>query len=348
MPGGRGAPAAMALADLAGAAPPLRKARAPVFGAAAPARRSVAKPAPPSLPPPADDEPREVVAADELLDYGGLRMAGPDAAGRGVLRRLDPAARWPVAGEVAAAVQAWVARRAAASDRPLPPDTVAPAPGQYDYAWTTGGPVDVAADGAWHAIAVAGFAAPAVITHVVTPAVAPEVYRVATLTNPDAAPLLAGPVDVYQDDELVLTARLDETPPGGAITIGLGVDPDVKVARNARFREESAGVLRGASRLCHDVTVEVEALGRTAVTVEVRERVPIPSAGTEDVEVTLHDVAPPWEPYRPEPGPDQPALVGGHRWTVTVEPGQRASLRYGYVIKIAAKHELAGGNRREP
>jgi len=294
------------------------------------------------------EEAAAITAADDLLAFGALYLPGPEAAGRGVLRRPDDAARGPVPAEVLSHGRgAAQTRRQALTARALPPGCHEPAPGQYDYAFATRGRVDVAGDGAWHAIAVASHAAPVTIAHVVAPAVAPEVYRLATVVNPLDLPLLAGPVDVYERDELVLTAPLDETPPGGAIQIGLGVDPEVKVARNLRYREESAGVLRGSLRLIHEVAIDVEHLGRAPATLEVRERVPIPAPDTDEVEVAIDEVVPGWEPWRPEPAPSQAALRGGHRWRLTLAPGERRSLRVAYAIKIASKHELVGGNRRD-
>ena len=294
------------------------------------------------------EEATAVTAADDLLAFGALYLPGPEVAGRGVLRRHDDAARGAIAADVLSHSRGSAkARRQALTARPLPRGCHEPGPGQYDYAFATGGRVDVAADGAWHAIAVASHAAPVTIAHVVSPAVAPEVYRLATVVNPLDAPLLAGPVDVYERDELVLTAPLDETTPGGAIQIGLGVDPNVKVARNLRYREESAGVLRGSLRLIHEVTIDVEHLGGPAAALEVRERVPIPAPDTDEVEVTIDEVVPGWEPWRPEPAAGVAALRGGHRWRLALAPGERRSLRVAYAIKIASKHELIGGNRRD-
>ena len=289
-----------------------------------------------------------VAARDELLEFGALVMPAPDDAGRGRLRRVRPEERAGLEAAVSsAASQQFRDRWLGVLERAVPGGCVAPAPGHYDYAYTTTGTVDVAGDGAWHAIAVSAHTAAITVVHVATPAVAPEVYRVATLGNPLDAPLLAGPVDVYEHDELVLTAPLAETPPGGTVTIGLGVDPTVKVARNVRFREETAGVLRGSLRLLHDVTIDVEHVGRRAVTLEVRERVPLPAPDVDDVEVALDEVVPPWEPWRPEPTLGTAALKGGHRWQLALEPGQRRTLRWQYAIKISSKHELVGGNRRE-
>ena len=45
--------------------------------------------------------------------------------------------------------------------------------------------------------------------------------------------------------------------------------------------------------------------------------------------------------------PDDYALRGGHRWVVTVPPGATQALAAAYTVRLSAKHELAGGNRRE-
>ena len=52
---------------------------------------------------------------------------------------------------------------------------------------------------------------------------------------------------------------------------------------------------------------------------------------------------PPWAAFEPEDYP----LKGGHRWQVQVPAGQQKKLRVVYIIKLSAKKELIGGNRRE-
>ncbi|MCL4226895.1 MAG: DUF4139 domain-containing protein [Myxococcales bacterium] len=300
---------------------------------------------------PADAE-REVGATlgvrVDLLAYAALCMRGPHEPGRGRLELVSRGERWGAGPEAAGAARRARAAAAAVSEREPPRGHVAAVPGAYDHAFAAEARLDVPGDGAWHNVALLARAGKVALHHVAVPAVAPEVYRVASFTSPLDAPLLAGPVDVYDRGELVVSAELAETAPGGTVELGLGVDATVKTARNARFREEAAGVLRGALKLVHEVTITVENLAPRAIQLEVRERLPRPAPGAEDVEVVVDRVAPSWEPWRPEPEPGQPQLVGGHRWRLEIPAGARRDLQLDYHVRIAGRHELVGGNRREP
>jgi uncharacterized protein (TIGR02231 family) len=218
----------------------------------------------------------------------------------------------------------------------------------YAHTFAADARLDVPSDGTWHNVALLHRSAKVAVRHVAVPAVAADVFRVASFTSPLDAPLLAGPVDVYDRGELVVTGALDETAPGGTVELGLGVDPAVKSARNARFREEAAGVLRGSHKLDHEVTIPVENLSTRPVHIAVRERLPRPAADEEDVEVHVDRVAPTWEAWKPDVERGGAPLSGGHRWRVELEPASKRDLHLDYHVRIASKHELVGGNRREP
>jgi hypothetical protein len=175
------------------------------------------------------------------------------------------------------------------------------------------------------------------------------VFRVAEITNPFDGPLLPGPIDVYDRGQFLVTSEVDYTPPGGSMDVGLGVDPSVKIARNVEFHEEATGMLRGGLRLVHAISIDVENLAARAIELEIRERVPVTREGDDDVEVSLGKVDPPWERYTPDTdAPREARLRGGFRWRLTIPASSKKLLRAGYDVKIAGKHELIGGNRREP
>jgi hypothetical protein len=299
---------------------------APGGGAAEFAKTRAAVPAPPT--------PR--------LDYGNLRMATAKSAERGTLVPV----REPLDVDLATRVATGIAL---IDQLPLPPGHVGDWAHNYDYAFASDGKVEIKSDAAWHSIALTSRAGTAKIRHVAVPREQADVFRVAAITNPFDGPLLPGPIDVYDRGQFLVTSEVDYTPPGGRVDVGLGVDPAVKIARNVEFHEEPTGMLRGGLRLVHAITIDVENLAARPIELEVRERVPVRREGDDDVEVSLGKVDPPWERFTPDTdAPREARLRGGYRWQLKLPATSKQLLRAGYEVNIAGKHELVGGNRREP
>jgi hypothetical protein len=291
-------------------------------------------PAPSMPPPPPAPVPR--------LDYANLRMAAPRAVERGTLVAAIRDVRFRVAERMSAVASGKVNQLA------LPGGLHAGWAHSYDYAFASDGRVDVQSDSTWHSLAITQQPGTVKLRHVAVPREQTDVFRVATITNPLLGPLLPGPIDVYDRGTFLVTSNVDHTPPGGTVEIGLGVDAKVKLSRNTEFREEAAGMLRGALRLIHTIKIDAENLSDRAVDLEVRERLPVTRDGDDDVEVTPGKVEPAWERWTPDPNaPRERRLRGGYRWKLALPAGQKRALRAAYEVKIAAKHELAGGNRRE-
>jgi hypothetical protein len=122
----------------------------------------------------------------------------------------------------------------------------------------------------------------------------------------------------------------------------MGLDESVKVARNLRFREESAGLMGGSTSLVHELEIEVQNASASAIRLEIRERLPVLAKGEEDIEIRPGKTSPPWQDLTR----DDPPLEGGKRWVIDVAAGQKATLSAEYAIRISAKNELVGGNRR--
>ncbi len=233
------------------------------------------------------------------------------------------------------------------SSRPLPQGTfdVRFNSGHFDFSYRADAKVDVPSDGTFHSVALSTREAPSTVRYVVVPREDTNAYRMATLTNPIAAPLMPGPVEVHVGGEYVLTTILPSVAPGGRFLLGLGVEQAIKVARNTRFDESRSGEkVVAMTELTH--TIEVELVNHLAreVDCEVRERIPQPADGAEVVVEEL-EVEPPWEIYTQAERNHE--LWGGRRWRVTIGAGGAETLRAGYVVKIYANNELVGGNRRE-
>jgi hypothetical protein len=326
-------------------------------------RRRQAAPLPPeadaqSLAPGAPEQPPPgpLRARESMLAYGSLRMPPPRSPGRGQLVVADRLAlylellveqRIEVGFDLAEPIGRAV-RRADAGGQGLPARCrPAQADDGFDHAYEAETPADIPSDRHYHSIPVMAREGEAGLRHVCVPREAPDVFRVAELANPLPGPLLPGPADVYLDDELLVTSDLAVTPPQATLRVGLGVDQAVKVARNTLYREETTGLTRGGLSLAHEITIDVRNnLGR-AVDLEVRERIPTTRKDEQEIKVELGDVAPPWQPWEPPLQPGAEPFKGGYCWRLTVPPGEKFLLRAPYTIRISARHELAGGNRRE-
>ena len=288
-----------------------------------------------------------------MLDYGALRLAGPDEPRRGHLvppSGPDGADALP-AGAARFAFQTWLAEaheRSANVQRLAPPQGGAPSwPARYDYAFAASAPLDVPSDGGWHNLPLRTVPIDLTMEHVVVPRESTDVFRVARLANPNPLPIIGGPLDVYLGGEFLLSTTVGFAPPRATFEVGLGVEPRIKVARNARFDEESAGMLRGALKLMHEITIDLTSVHPRPVRLEVRERVPVPPADaqSDDLSVTIDRVSHPWEPLPVDRAGGR--VRGGHRWFVDLPAGAKASRSVAYHVKIPSKNELIGGNRRE-
>ncbi|MET8546132.1 DUF4139 domain-containing protein [Kitasatospora sp. NPDC004799] len=211
--------------------------------------------------------------------------------------------------------------------------------GSFDHRFDAAAPADIPSDGTWHTVTVGEIPLAVRPEYVTVPAVEEKVYATLVLANRTDQAVLAGPAEVTVDDEFLLTAALSTLAPGGTRRLGIGVAESIEVARRTELHESATGMLKGNSTvLDHRVHVRLaNRLGR-AVTVEVRERVPV----TSDAEIRIEERAD-WQ----APAVSTPDCPPSTRlWRVDLPPGGRSELDGGYLIKIPAGKAIVGGNRR--
>ena len=283
------------------------------------------------------------------LRYGDLALGSWDGTARGRLKPLSPTER--LAGNDTA-LAALVASRLASegarlSGLVLPRETppVEESAGSFSYRYAAEGPVDVPSDGLQHSVPLLSRSAKVSLSLVAAPRESPQAVRSATLRNPLAVPLLAGPADIYLEDEFLVTSPIRTVPAGGELAVGLGVEERLKIARRVTFEEESRGMLGGGTALHHRVEIEVASRLPSAAEVEIRERVPTKGEQDKDVEIVVSEVSPAWTDFDQLP---VELLRGGKRWRFTLNAGETRKLSFRYEVRIDSKNELVGGNRREP
>ncbi|WP_437307476.1 DUF4139 domain-containing protein [Sorangium sp. So ce388] len=278
--------------------------------------------------------PLDPALVEEWLDFDALHLpgAGPQ---RGRLARDKPRR----AGRSARQAQADI------MNLPAPPRAVDPRDtrGQFDHLYAGEGAADVPSNGRPHRVALSAAGAPAAPRFVAVPREAAEVYREARVENPFDAPLLEGPVDIFVDGALAAQSALGHVDRGGVLRAGLGVEERIRVARNARVDESSAGLLGGSLAVEHAVTIDLASSLGVGVEVEVLDRIPV--TDDKDVEIKLLSSQPKAEPYTQEELGEP--VRGGLRWRVPLAPGGRASVAFTYRVVFSSKSEVVGGNRRE-
>ena len=280
-------------------------------------------------------EPLPIEPADAWLDFDTLRLdPAADRDRRGRLVR-EPGAAGP-RGEIAA-------RKIENMEAPSGATDPRASRGLFDVVYSAAGTADVPSSGRPHRVTLLTAEAPATPRFVTVPREATEVYRRADVANPFGVPLLTGPVEVLIDGALVALTRLSYTDRGGVLSIGLGVEERVRVARNTRIDEGTAGLLGGSATIDHSVTVDLaSSLGRKIV-VELLDRLPV--SDDKDVEIKLLASQPQPQPYS-QADLGQPVRKG-LRWEVEVPAGGKAKAEWRYRVTLPSKMEVVGGNRRE-
>lgn len=286
--------------------------------------------------PPPSPEPEELEPSSGWLEFDALALPGPDdRARRGKLARTRGDA-------LSAQRSAAAARLEQLQPGPLLRDPLT-SRGLFDHRFDADGLVEIPSDGVAHRVSLGvAQAAPRLRLRTV-PREAPDVFREAELKNPFDAPLLAGPVDVYVEGSLLSTTANDRIDKGGTLTVGMGVEDRVRVARNARADETSAGVFGGSTSVLHSIDIELSSsLGRE-VTVEVIDRLPV--TDNKEIEIVRGDETPASQEYaQAERGSP---VRGGRLWRVLLPASGKVRIDWTYRLTFAAKDELVGGNRRE-
>jgi uncharacterized protein (TIGR02231 family) len=288
-----------------------------------------------------------------MLGFGKLRMADPRNSKRGTLTILSEreaylelsfTERSLVHIDIGEALSEATSRaREVANDPPPPRHSDPSAVDGFDHAYDSESPADVPSDGVFHSIPILTTHGEARMHYVTVPRESRDVFRYAEIPSALDAPLLAGPLEVYVGRDYLLSTDLPTTAPRGKIKLGLGVDSAIKVARNTDFTEQVTGLIRGSLDLKHKIRIELANNKADSVDIEVRERLPSVRDKEEDIRVEVVSVDPRWEDYEQ----DEAKLRGGHVWRVVLEPGKKLTLEASYVVRIAGKNELVGGNRRE-
>ncbi len=307
---------------------------------------------------PLKTSPKRSVATVQCLDdtvmrYQSLRLGACSSDGRGHLMVAERFEEYRevrglsiTTGEAERILGTAIFEAQAVDSAPPPSGHRFPrAQEGFDYRYTAVNPMDLASDGDFHSVTLTRLEIKPELEYLCVPRMSPLVFRAARITNPSLSALPEGPADISVDGEFLHTTPLRDVIPNGVFRLGLGVDMNVKVSRNASFDERTSGLMGGTTEVAHTLVIEAVNHRPHSITLEIQERLPEPSAEhKDDLKVVVGKVTPAWSAFIPE---ENPLLKSAYRWRLTVASGGRVEARANYSLEMGSKLEVQGGNRRE-
>lgn len=202
--------------------------------------------------------------------------------------------------------------------------------GQTSVLFNVAQPVDVPADGTRATSVIALEKVPVAAEFVSAPKLSPRVYLKSEVTNQTVYPLLAGQVNIFNDNVFTGKSYLKAVAAGEKFDLFFGADDQLKVKREVAKVRKKAGLL-GSNRLSYRCSVELSNFKKRAVTVSLMDQLPL--AGNAEIKVSLDD---------PQPKPDETKADGTVLWKVSLAPGEKKKIAYDIVIEYPKGRELAG------
>lgn len=148
------------------------------------------------------------------------------------------------------------------------------------------------------------------------------VYRRAGLVNSTGAPLLAGPVNLYDGEEYIGRNRLNYTPGGGEVELILGVEERIKVKREMVRREVDKRLLRDQRQIVYGYEIKLENLTPAPARITVQDQYPV--SRHDQIKVRLD---------RATPEPVEQTELHILKWELDLAPGEKRTIQYEYQVE---------------
>jgi uncharacterized protein (TIGR02231 family) len=193
-------------------------------------------------------------------------------------------------------------------------------------------PVDVPADGAPHKFPIDAPTVKMAYDYAAVPQSRETAFLRGTLTNALAYPLLAGNADLFIGQDFVGAMALPFTAVGEETRLFFGEDSQIKIKAEAVKREKiAAGFLSKTEKLRLVSRITVQNLRKTAVSIEITDRVPVSqNSKIEIADVTL------------QPAPSKKGESGLLTWTLNLAPQEKKEITLDYTIEYPKDARIIG------
>jgi uncharacterized protein (TIGR02231 family) len=165
----------------------------------------------------------------------------------------------------------------------------------------------------------------------IVPRLSPQAYMRVRFTNEQGLPLLPGAVRHFVDTDYTGTGSMALVRSQERATLHFGVDPDIKVQwKTVRNVETKQGAFQDIKRRELLYEAEITNYKPTAQTVQVLDPLPVP--GNPQIKLVAVE-------HNPKPTAQTEDKYA--RWTLTLQPQEKKTLRMAYVLEYPATMNLS-------
>jgi uncharacterized protein (TIGR02231 family) len=168
------------------------------------------------------------------------------------------------------------------------------------------------------------------------PILSPQAYLFAETVFDGGAPLLPGPVTLFQDGQMVGQIRIGALAPGAPLRLAFGVDDRVEIRHELdRDTVGREGLLRRQRRLERGYQIRIDNRHDRALEVTMLDRLPVPRDERIKVELSAGSTPPTARDVD-----DRPGVLS---WTSEFAAGESRTLRFGYTVSWPEDVEFIHG-----
>ena len=190
---------------------------------------------------------------------------------------------------------------------------------------------DIPSDGSPHKMVLNSYKLDPKIDYITIPRHTGAVYRRATVSNTGESPMLTGMATLFVGDEYIGKTRIDYTPLAGELELLLGVEERIEVERELAKRNVDKRLLRENRVVHYAYEIKLENHMKAPVNIEVQDQIPV--SRHEQIKIKL-------DKARPEP--DDRTDLNILEWQLTLEPGEKSTISYEYVVEHPRSMRISG------
>ncbi len=194
-----------------------------------------------------------------------------------------------------------------------------------------GRPVAVPSGAQGHRTTLAQLDLTAKLGYITVPVRSQEAYLLATVVNTSEHTLRPGKASVFHETEFVGTTRLEVWAPGEELELALGVDDRIRVERELAHRTAKKATLSGVRKREATYQTTISNHSPREVVVTLMDQAPV----SRDEAIMIREV-------RAAPEADERTEMGEFTWRLTLAPGAKGVVTFGYWVDVAKGVELAG------